>query len=601
MPLFLQPTATAATPWAMGTDEGLLRQWRGFMAARILVATVLLLLMVFIHTMGSVPLKRELILCAAYWLLTVITLWLGTPERNPERFDPQWLATVGADVFVFSMLLYWQISGINFAPLFALPVLLAAVLGPLVLALGTAATVTLVLLVDAWRWSISGTGDAATRYLQAALTGVGLFVVAYLANQLAMRLARQERLAHSSAMAARTQVQVNQMVIDGLSDGILVVDSNGVVRTANPAARTMLGPRMGMVPAQFPGQVASDSRDFDKALPSAPFVLAFQTAWQPLADVAWLTLQQFSAQQTEVAIADATGAVRRLSVRTQSVAGTGGADDTQALCVMFLEDLREMEARLRTEKLAAMGRMSAAVAHEIRNPLAAISQANALLAEDLQEPAQQKLASMVQHNAKRLARIVDDVLDISRASPAQAQEAFLPDLEQTTVAICRDWAAQHSCGDQLLLPSVQAQQRCSTVVFEEDHLRRILVNFLDNALRYASKDAASIRVLLPTPQIATGKLRLAVWSDSPPLDVGVQRHLFEPFFSSESRSSGLGLYICSELCVRHGASIGYQRTDQPNVLSQTDFAHSVMLPSGNEFFVQLNLASSMQPLQVSAF
>ena len=139
------------------------------------------------------------------------------------------------------------------------------------------------------------------------------------------------------------------------------------------------------------------------------------------------------------------------------------------------------------------------------------------------------------------------------------------------------------------------------MVFEEDHLRRVLVNFLDNALRYASKDVAAIRVLLPTPHISAGQMRLAVWSDSPPLDVGVQRHLFEPFFSSESRSSGLGLYICRELCIRHGASIGYQRTDQPSVSTQTDFSHSVMLPSGNEFYVQLNLASGMLPLQVSAF
>ena len=601
IPLLLTKLAPNTTKWPLGTDEGLLRQWRGFMAARILVATVLLLLIVFIHTMGAVPLRRELSLCAAYWVLTVVVLWLGMPERNPQRFDPQWLVTVGADVVVFSMLLYWQVSGINFTPLFALPVLLAAVLGPLLLALGTAATVTLVLLGDAWWLSLMGTGDATTRYLQAALTGLGLFVVAYLANQLAVRLARQERLVYSSAMAARTQIQVNQMVIDGLSDGILVVDSNGVVRTANPAARKMLGPRIGDMPAQSPSEVVSDSSDLDKALPSAPFVLASHPAWQPLADVAWLTLQQLSAQQTEVAIVDAMGAARRLSVRTQSAAGTGGVDDSQALCVMFLEDLREIEARLRTEKLAAMGRMSAAVAHEIRNPLAAISQANALLAEELQDPAQQKLASMVQHNAKRLARIVDDVLDISRVTPAQSQDAFLSDAEQTIIAICCDWAAQHGCGDQLLLPSAHAQRRSSTVVFEEDHLRRVLVNFLDNALRYASKDVAAIRVLLPTPHISAGQMRLAVWSDSPPLDVGVQRHLFEPFFSSESRSSGLGLYICRELCIRHGASIGYQRTDQPSVSTQTDFSHSVMLPSGNEFYVQLNLASGMLPLQVSAF
>ena len=85
----------------------------------------------------------------------------------------------------------------------------------------------------------------------------------------------------------------------------------------------------------------------------------------------------------------------------------------------------------------------------------------------------------------------------------------------------------------------------------------MLVNLLDNALRYASQQPGAIRVL--TDLSSAGLPRLRVWSDGAPLDQGVQRHLFEPFFSSESRSSGLGLYICRELCERHGALIGYQR------------------------------------------
>jgi two-component system sensor histidine kinase PilS (NtrC family) len=116
--------------------------------------------------------------------------------------------------------------------------------------------------------------------------------------------------------------------------------------------------------------------------------------------------------------------------------------------VVFLQDLRGMQAQLRTEKLAAMGRMSAAVAHEIRNPLAAISQANALLAEELAEPAQQRLTDMIRQNARRLARIVDDVLDVARA-PGLADDRG-PGAERRDRG-CAEWAAQHGAGARLEL------------------------------------------------------------------------------------------------------------------------------------------------------
>jgi two-component system, NtrC family, sensor histidine kinase PilS len=575
---------------SIGMEEGLPRLWRGFMVARILVATVLLLLLVYLHvTAPTAHTFSALVLCVAYWALTCsVRLW-GKPERSASRFDPQWVVTVGADVLVFSTLLYLQIGGVNFTPLFVLPVLLAAVLGPLLLALGTAAAVTLALLVDAWQMSILGASEATSRFLQAALTGVGLFVVAYLANQLALRLARQERIARISAMVARAQTQVNQLVIDSLSEGVLVVDANGIVRTTNPAARAMLGPR-----TQSAGTYDSTAQIV--LLPNTPFVLASHAAWQPLVELAGRTLSTMQAQDAEVAIVDTAGAAHRLRVRTQLAAASHSGDhDADTLCVLFLEDLRELEARLRTDKLAAMGRMSAAVAHEIRNPLAAISQANALLAEELLSPAQLKLTSMVQHNAKRLARIVDDVLDVSRVTPSTLAGPQLHNAERTILAICRDWAQQNGCGDQLRLPYTKAH---TTIIFEEDHLRRVLVNLLDNALRYASKLPAAIEVFIQSPgQYAlqadddariNSAVRLAVWSDAPPIEQGVQRHLFEPFFSSESRSSGLGLYICRELCTRHGAVIGYQRSERAEHNSE-DFGTP---QPGNEFFVLLSIAAS---------
>ncbi|WP_348755464.1 ATP-binding protein, partial [uncultured Aquincola sp.] len=94
------------------------------------------------------------------------------------------------------------------------------------------------------------------------------------------------------------------------------------------------------------------------------------------------------------------------------------------------------------------------------------------------------------------------------------------------------------------------------VRFDLDHLRRVLVNLLDNAQRHASAAPGAVQVLLAHE--GAGQVRLEVSSDGPPIPPDVERHLFEPFFSTRSRGTGLGLYICRELCERYGASIDYQ-------------------------------------------
>lgn len=243
-----------------------------------------------------------------------------------------------------------------------------------------------------------------------------------------------------------------------------------------------------------------------------------------------------------------------------------------------------MEARVRTEKMAAMGRMSAAVAHEIRNPLAAITQANALLEEDLQDPAHTQLTSMVRQNAQRLAKIVDEILNISRVQVVGMQE-LTPSLllDESVARITSEWTQQCDCAESTVLkqgtPGI-------AVPFDPEHLRRLMINLLDNALRYASRSPGSIEV--STARLDAGQARLAVWSDGPPLEKSVESHLFEPFFSSESRSSGLGLYICRELCERYNATIAYQRAFRGTV-------------DGNEFHVTLRpAASAVRPYLIDA-
>ena len=149
-------------------------------------------------------------------------------------------------------------------------------------------------------------------------------------------------------------------------------------------------------------------------------------------------------------------------------------------------------------------------------------------------------------------------------------------LDDAVEKIASEWAIQNDTSRRM---QVATDAGHVAVWFEPDHLRRLMVNLLDNALRYASASEQAIQV--STQVISASHARLAIWSDGQPLEKTVQTHLFEPFFSSESRSSGLGLYICRELCERYGARIGYRR-----VLRDT--------MEGNEFFVVLN--SGLPPL-----
>jgi two-component system sensor histidine kinase PilS (NtrC family) len=251
-----------------------------------------------------------------------------------------------------------------------------------------------------------------------------------------------------------------------------------------------------------------------------------------------------------------------------------------------MQDQREIQARVRAEKLVSMGRMSAAVAHEIRNPLAAIVQANALLTEDLSDPGQQRLARIVGQNAVRLENIVQDVLLLTHAgAPNSLDSAQEINLTQATLRICRDWQSQNNIDAEL---RVTLADKALEVWFDAEHLRRVLVNLLDNARRYASRRADCVQVSAHTTPMNTQSsvVQLRVWSDGAPLEPSVEQHLFEPFFSSESRSSGLGLYICRELCENHAASISYERSERL-IDSQS--------VQGNEFSVMFKCQSDNPP------
>ena len=454
----------------------------------------------------------------------------------------QWLATIGFDLVVFTALhLVDPGANLNFGALLVLPVLMSGVMTTRLAAVGTAAVVAMVLLSGVWRTAPS-LSDAGLLFTQAGLAGIGVFMIALLAGEFSGRLVREEMAARGSLEIARQQAQLNRLVIEEMSDGVLVVDRRARVRAANPAARALLA-ASGMVDP-------------------APFPLHSNDAWATLQAAVERAFEQgeWPDAAREVRLMFDGGQSRTLQVRARFTRRRPLDSDRappEEFCVVFLEDLRTVQSRSRQEKLAAMGRVSAGIAHEIRNPLAAIAQANALLLEDVLSNEQHYLARMVSDNVDRLKRIVDDVME---AAPGAAAEQRVLDASAAVRSVCTDWArtVQLSLGPgsrlQLDVPAGPLG-----VTFDPEHLRRVLVNLLDNAHRHASDTPGAIRVRLSAHD-ELGVV-LAVASDGAAIAADVERHLFEPFFSTRSRGTGLGLYICRELCVRHGASIEFRPLD----------------------------------------
>ncbi len=529
------------------------RTYGAFLAARAALGVALMLTLGVAGLFGLRPGAAVVIVSVAYAALS-ISMWLLPRVRKPPSArllarlgGRQWLATIGADLVCFVALhLLAPGSSLNYAALLVLPVLMAGVLTPQLPALATAAGATLALLGTAWLAVLAG-GDAALQMTQAGLAGSGLFVVTVLAGGLAARLAREELTARGGLEMARQQAQLNRLVIEEMQDGVLVVDRRGRVRAANPAARRLLAPE-GM------------SRP-------APFQLRGIAAWQALVtaverafgEAAWPEAGRDVVLQFAAPGQSSPGAQRTLRVRVRFTRKREPLS-VEEFCVLFLEDVRNMQARSRQEKLAAMGRVSAGIAHEIRNPLSAISQANALLSEDSTDPAQQRLMKMVSDNVERLKRIVDDVMEVA---PGVVLDVGVIDATAQIAAVCSEWARaagvsiDSSTGNResgLLRVSLPAEP--VGVLFDAEHLRRVLVNLLDNARRHASQAPGAIHLRLDSRRDDQAFLSIA--SDGPPIPPEVEPYLFEPFFSTRSRGTGLGLYICRELCERYGASIDYR-------------------------------------------
>lgn len=549
------------------------RLFRTFLAARAALGVALL----GVHALSSLVSGRDhpylLVISSAYAALAVTAwLWPGLSRRSGHDDSlalHQGLATIGLDLFAFgAMHLLADPGSFSHAALLLLPVLMAGLLTSRPVALGVALIATAELLLRASASSLHRP-ELASLISQAGLAGIGFLILSTLMQQLAQRLARDAQVARGSIEAARQQVELNRLVIEEMAEGVMVVDRQGRVRASNPAARSLLDVETVQGPAAARG---------------GGFLLQGVPAWTALVEAMETAFSQgglWPVGGRPVALSFTPDRRVQVQLRMRFTRRQGRGND-EDVCVLFLEDLRDLQARQRQDKLAAMGRVSAGIAHEIRNPLAAIAQANALLGEDATQPAQRRLTQMVADNVERLKRIVDDVMEVA---PGDMVPSLPIDLVAELRTICIEWAATCSVdleGDGPVRLELPAAGRSITVLFDVHHLRRVLVNLLDNAHRHASGLPGGTRVRLTTEE---GLAVLSVASDGEPIGAEVEPFLFEPFFSTRSRGTGLGLYICRELCERHRASLEF-RAAPPGTRHANEFR--LTLP-------QVQAAASLMP------
>lgn len=539
--------------WTALSRESRETYWRSLHAmngTRVVIALVLLLYLTFDHKDLTAGFELYAETCILY---LIAAIGFGTLAYYVKR---RFLFQVGLQVLVdiaVISLLYLSAGGARsgLVILYLFPLAGSAILAPLVLAMFSASLVTLFLLGETiYRVFME---DRNTPLMQAGLYGAVFFAIVMVVNRLAAKLIGQEELASRRGIDLKIQQAINQIVIADVEDGILVAGRDGRVVAINPAALFMLG---------LSGQ-------------DGEFMLSEMAALEPIARAYASWLQQDGAKSAmaqraafvtvrpyhdiggELRIAAWSGR-RDLSAHLKlRFARVDTPDEAAERCVIFMQDVTAIENQAQELKLASMGRLTASIAHEVRNPLSAIGHATALLAEDLDSPTHARLLKIVGDNVTRVNRMVEDILQLSRKVQPNGEplllSGFLTELKT-------EFEETHGLQDDIVcLGNTEA----APVRFDALHLREVLVNLLTNAVRYASGTHCSIRIDVVTD--ALGRMELHVQDDGPGITPEVRSHLFEPFYTTSSKGTGLGLYLARELCLNNDAMLDYEYRFDANV------------------------------------
>ena len=389
-----------------------------------------------------------------------------------------------------------------------------------------AAISVLAILFDTVRLILAGVQDS-TALFPAGLLGILIFGVSLMVQVIAFRLGRAEELARNRASDLYNLQRLNEQIVQHMETGILLVSHDGVVRVMNKASGKLLAPERPVAVEQ--------GRQLADYCPE----LAYQ--FEHWKDTGVHRARPFTVMEGAPPV---IAHFRELQP----------SSDREAL--VLVEDYTPVTQYAQSLKLTSLGRLTASIAHEIRNPLGAISHAAQLLREspDLPE-SDRRMTDIIQHHCERVNQIVESVMQISRREP--------PKPEYLTLS---SWLTRYidSYLNALKDPAeivLECDYPELLIEFDPENLQRVLRNLLDNALRHSKlktgKETARVLVIIDFSAHQCHLDVIDAGDGVPPAD---QDKLFEPFFTTVTEGSGMGLYLCKELCEINNANLSYHPT-----------------------------------------
>ncbi len=483
-------------------------------------------------------------LTGIYLLLSALPLVL---PRHLARRNRQLLLFFAIDI-AFIVALSHISGGVTggLAPLLLVAVAAAGMLLRRQLALLVAAIATLALLGDTF-YLITRQQDGTGSLLTCATLGILAFATSISFQFLSQRLRTTQLLALQRAADVSKLQNLNTLIVQRMRTGILVVDDAGRIKMMNDAATELL-------------DAGALRHSLEQGL-TVPLM-------QPLHDQlrGWRDNPYFYQPPLQLGHGGPELIARFTPLNEES--------DTDT--VIFLEDHGQIAQRAQQLKLAALGRLTASIAHEIRNPLGAASHATQLLLESTDLiAADRRLGDIVLNHTRRMNNIIESILQLSRRTPPNPQRI---DLRQWLPEFVRDYQQGRDIPGDIRIDCTQV----SEVNVDASQLGQVLTNLLDNALRYSEMATGIAHAELRTGRNSAGVARLDVIDNGPGIPSSEHEKVFEPFFTTEAKGNGLGLYIARELCEINQARLAWLRSNDGRSCFRLSFSHPDRRPLINE-------------------